>query len=80
VRGKAWLAVHDARMRELHALGCTDGIIARETGHSIDTVGDRRRAAGLAAIGDRRHRAGHKPDHPALRVPWGLPVVLRLTS
>lgn len=64
--GKPWLPAHTLKMRELHAKKCTDDVIALETGHCVNTVGDHRRAAGLPA------------NHPSLYAPWeAIPAISR---
>ena len=42
-----WKPEHTALMVKLHAAGCSDHVIAGATGHSLETVGQRRRALGL---------------------------------
>ena len=43
-----WKPEHTAKMLELHAIGCTDDVIAGRTGHCVWTVWERRNALGLA--------------------------------
>jgi len=42
-----WKPEHTALMVKLWKAGCSDHVIAGATGHSLETVGQRRRALGL---------------------------------
>ena len=65
---RPWLPSDSDTLKRMHAEGCTDGIIAQKLGCCLNTVLDRRRAAGLA------------PNHPARYVSREAdPVFSRIT-
>lgn len=65
---RPWSQADSDTLKRMHAEGCTDGMIARQIGCCLNTVLDRRRAAGLA------------PNHPARYISRAAdPVFSRFT-